>query len=197
MPYRKIFILGPLLMLVMLLAWDFLRQTSVRGGYSEPAHGQTRDQKIRGRLVLGPDQTKLASKSSTKSQPSQVLSINASGDLGLLGPDSKFTLRLLSNSAESLQALIVQDLRTASDHNQIEAASDDGATAVITFTDSMTYVFVKNASGVFEYTGSDFDGSLERTSKLNITDDMRLPDDRAIRLKRNVNPVIFKEVPDG
>ena len=91
----------------------------------------------------------------------------------------------------------MQDLRIASDHNQIEAASDDGATAVITFTDSMTYVFVKNASGVFEYTGSDFDGSLERSSKLNITDDMRLPDDRAIRLKRNANPVIFKEVPDG
>ena len=184
-------------MLVMLLAWEFFRQISAREGYTEPTDGDARVQNFQGRPDLGLHQTKSTSESLTKSQPSQVLSMNAPGDLGLLGPDSKFTVRLLSNSAESLQVMTVQDLRIESDHNQIEAASDDGATAVITFTDTMTYVFVKNASGVFEYAGSEFDGSLERTSKLNIADDMRLPDDRAIRLKPNVKPIRFKEAPDG
>ena len=92
--------------------------------------------------------------------------------------------------------MIVLSLRIEPDYRQIEASSGDGATAIITFTDTMTNVFVKSASGVYEYSGPDFHGSLKRVTKLNIVDDMRFPDDRAIRLGPTKKPIKFLEFDD-
>ena len=196
MSLRKLFVVAPLFFLLMALLWEFRLNRWAGVVRFEPTYERSGSQNMVTQPDPTPDQTTVISTTPSKAHPSPILSVNSSSDLRLLEHEDTFTLRLSSNSAESLQSLIVLSLRIEPDYRQIEASSGDGVTAIITFTDTMTNVFVKSASGVYEYSGPDFDGSLKRVTKLNIVDDMRFPDDRAIRLGPTKKPIKFLEFDD-
>ena len=141
MSHQKLLVVSPLLLLIFLLLWATLQQRWSEEDVTEPSNDKSGAQNLGTRSDPSPDQTGIVSKSSTEAQ-SSFLSIGSSSDLELLTYASKFTVRLFSNSGESLQRLTVRSIQGEPYYEQIHAFSDDGATAIITFTDTITHVFV-------------------------------------------------------
>ena len=195
MSHQKLLVFSSLLLLILLLHWATLQHRWSEGDVFEPSNDKSGAQNLGTRSDPIPDQPEIISKSSTEAQ-SSFLSIGSSSDLELLTYASKFTVRLFSNSGESLQRLTVRSIQVEPYYKQIHAFSDDGTTAIITFTDAITHVFVKHSSGVYEHSGPDFEGTIKRVTKLNVVDDMRFPDDRTIRFEPEVKPIIFEKFPD-
>ena len=125
--------------------------------------------------VLGKEITKKISgtePSSSSYSNSPVIDIINPLDFGLLREGQKFAL--IGNSLNGNQRLVLEVVskNISSDFTLIKASTDNGQNSIITVTDTLTQILIKTPDNVFEYSGEEFNGMVERVTELNLDDDI-------------------------
>jgi hypothetical protein len=93
-------------------------------------------------------------------------------DFGLLKEGQKFAL--IGNSVNGNQRLVLEVVskNISSDFTLIKASTANGQTSIITVTDTFTKILIKTPDNVFEYSGEEFNGMVERVTDLKLNDDV-------------------------
>ena len=123
--------------------------------------------------------------------------ISKADDFSKLKNDQPFSLRVKSKSEDKRVMLLLSKLTENGHYTQMEAISDDGSLAIITLTDSLTRVFIKTKDGMYEYAGEDFNGTAQLVTKLNINDDIYLPQRKVHRVESTVKLIKYEELPES
>ena len=84
MSHRKLLVVSPLLLLILLLLWATFQKRWSEGDVTEPSNDKSGAKNLDTRSDPSPDQMGIVSKSSTEAQSSITRSISLSSDLELL-----------------------------------------------------------------------------------------------------------------
>ena len=116
-----------------------------------------------------------------------------SADILALQVGDKFSMDTEFNEQSGAVVLDVIDVTEHSNFTQIQGKSSTGSFAVMTLTPTLTNILLKTSDNIFEYMGSDFNGTLKRVASLDLSDDIRARKPLAEPLENNSNPKIKLE----
>ena len=116
-----------------------------------------------------------------------------SADILALQVGDKFSMATEFNEQSGAVVLDVIDVTEHSNFTQIQGKSSTGSFAVMTLTPTLTNILLKTPDNIFEYMGSDFNGTLKRVASLDLSDDIRARKPLAEPLENNSNPKIKLE----
>lgn len=136
---------------------------------------ESREINLVGAEILGEGVEKEISEIKTSSNSysnSGVIDVMSSLDFGLLLEGQKFAL--IGNSPNGNQRLVLEVVskKIAPDFTLIKASIANGQTSIITITETLTKILIKTPDNVFEYSGTEFNGVVDRLIELNLDDDI-------------------------
>ena len=124
---------------------------------------------------------------------SDVKKITNATDMLSLGVSAKFSLLTEFDGESNIITLEVFDVAQNPKFTQIQAKGSNDNVAVITLTPTLTNILLKTSSNIFEYTGGDFKGILNRVARLNLSDDVRETRSQMKPIQNNFKPKKISE----
>ena len=103
---------------------------------------------------------------------SDVIKLDSAEDIRRLSIGTDFTLLVEAGSQQDVLSLKVTELVVNANFTQVTSAGPNGSVALFTTTDSLTNIFIKTATGMFEYSGTNFSGLVVGMGDLNLSDDI-------------------------
>lgn len=103
---------------------------------------------------------------------SGAIKLESAEDIRRLSIGSDFTLLVESDSQQDLLSLKVTELEVKSNYMQVRSTGSNGRIGLFTITDSLTNIFIKTPTGMFEYSGANFRGLVVGMGDLNLSDDI-------------------------
>ena len=106
------------------------------------------------------------------SNRSGVIKVESTEDIRKLSIGENFILLVEAGSQKDVLSLKVTELVTNANFTQVKSTGPNGSVALLTITESLTNIFIKTATGMFEYSGADFSGLVVGIGDLNLSDDI-------------------------
>jgi hypothetical protein len=160
--------------ILMALTWWLQSNSLWFGDWSEslvtdrPLNNFTQDTSIDSQVLNDPRPIKAPQ----NIDRSDVIKLDSAEDIRRLSIGSDFTLLVEAGSQKDILSLKVTELVTNANFTQVKSTAPNGSVALFTTTDSLTNIFIKTATGMFEYSGTDFSGLVVGMGALNLSDDI-------------------------
>ena len=160
--------------ILMALTWWLQSNSLWFGDWSEslvtdrPLNNFTQDTSIDSQVLKDPRPIKAPQ----NIDRSDVIKLDSAEDIRRLSIGSDFTLLVEAGSQKDILSLKVTELVTNANFTQVKSTGPNGSVALFTTTDSLTNIFIKTATGMFEYSGTNFSGLVVGMGALNLSDDI-------------------------
>jgi len=121
------------------------------------------------------DESQLKRGSSQISSVDEVQQVTDSIQISELKVGNRFSFQTERDGETNSITLTVTDVSKNRSFSQFHARNNQGETAILTLTSTLTNILLKTTDTIFEYRGDQFDGIMREVARLDLSDDIHAP----------------------